>query len=93
MRFWICCGYYGFIGLLFFIIGRILPKKWFDYNAFPYKAFDCEKDGKIYEKIAISKWQAKVPDMSRIFPKLMPIRTRCFLWYVKPVSRSLYMYS
>ena len=72
MRFWICCGYYGFIGLRFFIIGRILPKKWFDYNAFPYKAFDCEKDGKIYEKIAISKWQAKVPDMSRIFPKLMP---------------------
>lgn len=72
MRFWICCGYYGFIGLLFFIIGRILPKKWFDYNAFPYKAFDCEKDGKIYEKIAISKWQSKVPDMSRIFPKLMP---------------------
>ena len=69
MRFWICCGYYGFIGLLFFIIGRILPKKWFDYNAFPYKAFDCEKDGKIYEKIAISKWQSKVPDMSRIFPK------------------------
>ena len=58
--------------LLFFIIGRILPKKWFDYNAFPYKAFDCEKDGKIYEKIAISKWQSKVPDMSRIFPKLMP---------------------
>lgn len=50
MRFWICCGYYGFIGLLFFIIGRILPKKWFDYNSFPYKAFDCEKDGKIYEK-------------------------------------------
>ena len=49
MRFWICCGYYGFIGLLFFIIGRILPKKWFDYNAFPYKAFDCEKDGKIYK--------------------------------------------
>ena len=72
MRFWICCGYYASIGLLFFIIGRILPKKWFDYNAFPYKAFDCEKDGKIYEKIAISKWQSKVPDMSRIFPKLMP---------------------
>ena len=59
MRFWICCGYYASIGLLFFIIGRILPKKWFDYNAFPYKAFDCEKDGKIYEKIAISKWQSK----------------------------------
>lgn len=72
MRFWICCGYYASIGLLFFIIGRILPKKWFDYNAFPYKAFDCEKDGKIYEKIAISKWQSKVPDMSRIFPMLMP---------------------
>ena len=67
MRFWICCGYYASIGLLFFIIGRILPKKWFDYNAFPYKAFDCEKDGKIYEKIAISKWQAKVPDMSKAY--------------------------
>ena len=49
MRFWICCGYYASIGLLFFIIGRILPKKWFDYNAYPYNAFDCGKDGKIYE--------------------------------------------
>ena len=72
MRFWICCGYYGFIGLLFFIIGRILPKKWFDYNAFPYKTLACEKGGKIYEKIAINRWQSKVPDMSRVFPRLMP---------------------
>ncbi len=60
------------MGLVFFIIGRILPKKWFDYNAFPYKAFAFEQGGRIYERIAISKWQAKVPDMSRVFPKLMP---------------------
>lgn len=72
MRFWMCCGYYAFIGLLFFIIGRILPKRWFDYNAFPYRAFAFEKGGRLYERIAIGKWQSKAPDMSRIFPGLMP---------------------
>ena len=78
MRFWICCGYYASIGLLFFIIGRILPKKWFDYNAFPYKAFDCEKDGKIYEKIAISKWQSSGRLIGLVISPLRDIL--CLLW-------------
>ena len=45
-----------------------------DYTRFPYRSFAFEKGGKIYEAIGIAKWQSRVPDMSRIFPKLMPAK-------------------
>ena len=53
-------------------MGRILPLRWFDPYSFPYKICEFEKDGRIYEKTGIRYWQKKVPDMSRLFPFLMP---------------------
>lgn len=74
MAFWKCFKYGCFIGLSGFFVGRILPKKWFNPNAFPYRPFKLEKSGKIYEKINIHKWQSHVPDMSRVFTRLMPAK-------------------
>lgn len=34
-----------------------------------FRSFAIGRIGKIYEKLNIHKWQAKVPDMSRVFPK------------------------
>ncbi len=65
-------SYLLFISISSFFIGRMLPYKWFNYHKFPYKSFAFEKEGKIYLKLYINKWQNKVPDMSRIFPQLMP---------------------
>lgn len=72
-----CAIYFAVTGTLFFFIGRMFPKSVFKYDKFPFKSFGFEKGGKIYTKIGINKWQSKVPDMSRIFKKLMPAKNLC----------------
>lgn len=67
-----CVIYLAFIGAAGFLIGRILPKTWFSPQAFPYKTVSFEQNGKRYERLGIRKWKDRVPDMSRIFPWLMP---------------------
>lgn len=74
LAFWKCFKYGCFLGISGFFIGRILPKKWFDPQSFPFRESGLEQDGKFYEKIKIHKWQSHVPDMSRIFTKLMPAK-------------------
>ena len=72
---WKCMIYLAVTGILGFIIGRMLPHRWFQEDRFPYRPFSFEREGKLYEKIGIHTWQNKIPDMSRIFPKWMP--TKC----------------
>lgn len=67
-----CFIYLIFTGLGAFFLGRILPKTWFRFDRFPYRAFAFEQDGKIYNALHISTWKEKLPDMSRIFPTLIP---------------------
>lgn len=69
-----CIGYLAFTGVLAFIIGRLLPKKWFNWEDAPFKTLPAEKNGKIYECLHIRKWKDIVPDMSKIVPALMPKR-------------------
>ena len=72
MRFWFCFFYLCFVGAASFILGRLLPKTWFDPCGFPFKSVPFEKNGSLYDKVGVRFWQTKVPDMSRIFRKLMP---------------------
>jgi glycosyl-4,4'-diaponeurosporenoate acyltransferase len=67
-----CICYLAVLGICSFVLGRALPKGWFHGDRFPFCSFPFERDGKIYEKLNIKKWQKKVPDMSRILPKAMP---------------------
>lgn len=57
--------------VLSFFLGRILPKSLFRFRSFPYRLFRFEKNGKIYECLKIRKWQSKIPDMSKLLPKLV----------------------
>ena len=67
------CGIYlAVTGILSFFLGRCLRPERRDWNRFPYLLYACEKDGTIYRKIGIHHWQNKVPDMSKIFPGMMP---------------------
>lgn len=66
-----CFIYLALIGTVCFFLGRILPKEWFKAECFPFRSFKFEKNGRIYEKVKVKKWQNKVPDMSRVFPGLM----------------------
>lgn len=72
MGFWSCFCYLAILGVFSFALGRMLPKGWFHGDRFPFHSFPFERDGKIYEKLNIKRWQKKVPDMSRILPKVMP---------------------
>ena len=53
------------VGALAFLVGELLPRKNFDYTAFPYRPFKWEREGRIYEKLHIQKWKDHVPDMSK----------------------------
>lgn len=67
-----CFLYLALIGILFFIIGRIVPKDKFSYEKYPFRLLPIENDGKIYNKIGVRKWKDGFPDMSRILPAFMP---------------------
>ncbi|MBE6542003.1 MAG: glycosyl-4,4'-diaponeurosporenoate acyltransferase [Ruminococcaceae bacterium] len=64
--------YIAFVAILGFVIGRIIPKEVFDPFAFPFRSFVFEKNGKIYDSLKIRKWMNKLPDLSKIFKKIMP---------------------
>lgn len=55
-------------GFLSFALGQALPRRWFDFDAFPYRAFGWEKKGKVYDRVRVHKWKDSVPDMSRFVP-------------------------
>lgn len=67
-----CLFYLAVTGVVLFLAGRMIPKKWILYNRFPYRTFPYEKDGRIYQIFHIQKWREKLPDMSKIFPGMMP---------------------
>lgn len=64
--------YLAILGCFSFFLGRLLPKRLFKADRFPYRAFTFEREGRIYRKLRIGRWQGKMPDMSRILPGLMP---------------------
>ena len=55
-----------------FFIGRLLPKSWFHGDKFPYRCASWE--AKLFRFLRVHEWQDKVPDMSKIVPKLIPAK-------------------
>lgn len=74
MAFLYCLIYLAVTGVLAFIVGRLLPYGLLDEQRFPFRPFGFERDGGIYERIGIKKWQSRIPDMSRILPRFMPAK-------------------
>lgn len=66
--------YIALIGILSHYIGELLPRKWFNYDKFPYASFRWEHEGAVYDKIKIKKWKTKVPDLSRVAKYMVPKR-------------------
>jgi len=72
MGFWKCFIYLAMVGVVGFVLGRVLPKDWFPWERLPWKSCAFERNGEIYHKIGIRYWHNRIPDMSRILPGLMP---------------------
>ena len=49
-----------------FLIGEMIPRRVYDYKAFPFKPFEWEMSGHVYAKIGIQYWKGYVPDISRM---------------------------
>ena len=60
----ICLCYAAGLGVLYFFLGRLLPKRWLHPDKFPFRTYAWEE--KLWKALQIRKWQAKVPDMSRL---------------------------
>ena len=71
-NFFLCLTYMLTLGLVFFLLGRVFPKSWLRPDQFPFRTFTWEE--KLWKALKIRKWQAKVPDMSKLLPKLMPAK-------------------
>ena len=69
-----CLIYIASVGLISFVLGRLIPREMLDENSFPFRSFGFESDGRIYEKLGIKSWMNRLPDMSRMFPQIMPTK-------------------
>lgn len=76
MRLVRCLLYFALIGASGFLLGRLMPKKLFRADRFPFRLYRWEQGGKIYNRVGVRRWKEKVPDMSAIFPQLMPSKKR-----------------
>lgn len=69
-----CIGYLAVTGILSFLIGRAVPKKWFDWESSLFQTRPFEQDGRYYDRFYIRKWKDSAPDMNKILPALIPGR-------------------
>ena len=70
MKILYCFLYLAGTGILGFLLGRIVPKRWFCADRFPFRVRPWEQT--LYQALRVKQWQNRLPDMSRILPKLMP---------------------
>ena len=67
-----CLLYLLIMSIVVFIIGRLFPRKLINENKFPFKIYNWEKNGKIYDCLKIKKWKTRLPDASVILNKFIP---------------------
>lgn len=72
MAFLKSCIYVLAMGIASHFVGEALPRRWFRWNAFPYRAWKWERNGKIYDRLHIKKWKDHLPDMSRVLKDMVP---------------------
>jgi len=76
--------YVMILGIVSHYIGETLPRKWFHWDRFPFRAWKWEKSGLIYEKIRIQNWKDRMPDISRVMKDMVPKRIG-----LRPTSRDI----
>lgn len=69
-----CLLYIAVLGMAAFPFGRLLARCPLRTDGFPFRCAAWERGGKNYEKLHIRAWQNRVPDVSRWFPSLVPVK-------------------
>ncbi len=71
IRFWLAVLYVAVIGLFSNIVALFIKRERLNEDAFPFRLYRWEKNGKIYDKLGIRRWKGRLPDVSRVFKPLM----------------------
>lgn len=58
-HFLMCLLYIAALGVLSFVVGRLIPKHWFHADRFPWVCHPAEQ--KLWKRLHVRKWQAKDP--------------------------------
>ena len=59
----------GVTGIPAFFLGEKMPREKLNPEAFPFRSWKWEKEGKVYEKVGIKWWKTHTPDMSKYMKK------------------------
>ncbi len=70
-RFWLAVLYVATIGLFSNVAALFIKREKLKEDRFPFRLYRWEREGRIYDKLAIRKWKNHVPDVSRVFKPLM----------------------
>ena len=74
--FFVCVYYLAVVGIASNLIGELLPRQWFHPDHFPFRCMNWEQEGKIYHHLRIRLWKDRLPDMSKLLPRMMPKQLR-----------------
>ncbi len=67
-----CVTYLIVLGVTAFILGRVVPKRWFRHDQFPFHVANPQKESDLYNALGVKTWKDKLPDMSVILPGVLP---------------------
>lgn len=56
-------------GVITLFVGMRIPRK-LNADAFPFRLYGFERDGKIYRKLGVHLWKDRLPDASRVFRRM-----------------------
>ena len=67
-----CLVYMAVWSVACFPLGRLFKQMGLRWDRFPFAAFDWEHGGAIYLCTGIRRWKDLVPDVSKMFPGIVP---------------------
>jgi len=67
-----CILYMGILGIAAYPVGRLISKLDPDPDGYLFRSRAWELEGRIYEKLHIRNWQARIPDVSKYLGRWMP---------------------
>lgn len=69
---WKCLAYMAMWGVLTFPMGRLFKRLNLQWDRPPFRAMKWERGGAVYERAGIRLWKDFVPDVSKVFPRIVP---------------------
>ena len=72
MGLWKCVAYMAILGLLTFPAGRVFKRMNLRWDRGIFRTRPWERGGATYERMGIRRWKDLVPDVSKVFPRIVP---------------------